>query len=397
MGLFKNLFSKNKNTIKIKSEYESCLVYMQIPKRSVKLKSKIIVPENFCVVVLSKEKLLDIMPSGEHELNGFTMPKTCKINKLDKPTKKGYKKDFKADFYFVNLNVCKITNKFFIKRFKLNVDFVLNFKIVKAEKFLKFLISERIVFNQNFAVNFLSSAVTNVLYYYFFDNKNIEKEKMKYYIEQKLKTIGIEVLGFDIEYFEEEDTIKNNSNTQSNENLDTKKQNLKENYTKNSENLRNNKYFDNENDFKMFENDDKKINNYNNDDNFKSKRDNKTQATYINQNYNFDNFDDKKVDNYLNENDNYNYYEKNEENADDNYNDKFKEYKKNSLINLDEIKTESISYFVCDECGAKLPATSKVCYNCKKSFEEKHCCENCGREIKKGVYVCPYCNCVLIN
>ena len=135
MGIFGKFFNKNKVDFKMKAEQEQSLVYMLMPKKAVKLKSKIMVPENFCVVILSKERLLDQIPAGEHELNGFTIEKTCKINKLDKPTKKGYKKTVKLDFYFVNQNICKIQNEFYIKKLKLNVNFVLDFKITSPHNF----------------------------------------------------------------------------------------------------------------------------------------------------------------------------------------------------------------------------------------------------------------------
>jgi len=324
MKLFDKIFKKSKNTYKISQKQEETLVYMLKPKRRVKLKSKVVVPENFCAVILSREKLLDTIPTGEHELNGFTMEKACKINKLDKPTKKGYKKELKLDFYFVNLNVCKISNDFNIKKLNMNVSYVLEFKIINPHKFLKFLINERIIFDEKFASSYLTFSLSRLLYYYFLDNKLIEENKTKDFIIKKLNHIGLEVYNLEISSDETNNTIKNNS--------------LKKNF---------------ENSELIMDKNPEKVQNL----------DKELQNTEIN--WKIQQSQNRVVE--------------------------------SSLVNLDDISSESISYFICDECGAKLPKNSKVCYNCKKSFVEKNTCENCGKEIKNGTYVCPYCNCVLIK
>lgn len=310
MKLFDKIFKKNKNCYKISQNQENSLVSMLILKKELKLNEKILVPENFCSVILSKEKLLDIIPSGEFELTGLTIPKACKINKLDKPTKRGYKTKFKCDFYFVNLSLCKIYKEFYIKKIDLNISYNLTFKIVEPIKFLNFLINEKIVFDDKFASVFLNFKLSQIIYYYFLDNKLIEKDKLENFVSKKLSSIGIEKIEFEIIYNKNEINLKGNEILKS------------ENKLENKDIISNN-------------------------------------TLVINSNKNT-----------------------NESNK--------------SLVSLDDVCVENISYFVCD-CGVKLPANSKMCYNCKKSFEEKNCCEYCGREIKKGVFVCPYCKSVLIG
>lgn len=337
MKIFDKLFKKNKFSYKISQAQENCLVIMLTPNKEIKLNSKIIVPENFNAIVFTKEKLLDIIPSGEYELNALTILKTCKANKLDKPTKKGYKTKFSADFYFVNLNICKISNKFKIKKLKNSIDFELQFKIINSKKFLKFLIDEKVVFDDKFASHYLNFSVSKLIYYYFLDNSIVTKEKILNYITSKLTLIGVEVLDFDMD--EKNFTVKNQTQVEAMQNANLN-----------------------------FNDRDKQINNV------------------ITQ--------DKKQVNKENEKN----YEEEKLNRNENQIDKdfvFKPF--HSLVNLEDIVAENITYFICDNCGAKLSKDSKVCYNCKKSFIEKNCCEYCGKEIKKGTFVCPHCNSVLIG
>ncbi|MBE5745783.1 MAG: zinc ribbon domain-containing protein [Clostridiales bacterium] len=322
MKFFDKIFKKNKNCYKISQSQENSLVFMLTPKHQVKLKSFIEVPSDFCVVIFSKEELLDVIPSGKFEISGLTMPSVCKKNKLDKPTKDGYKTSFFCDFFFVNLNICKVSNNFTIKRLKTKVLFELTFKVVDAKKFIKFLINEKAIFNEKFASSHLNFSVSQVIYYYFLDNKNISKESLTNYLIVKLKQIGIEL----IDLCFETDSIKatENKNLKNIEEVN-KKQNL----------IFNNETLSTEE--QIFENENSNI-------------------------------------------------EK----------DMLNSYKTNSLVDLSDVKTENVSYFVCS-CGAKLPASSQICYNCKKSYVEKNLCENCGKEIKKGIFVCPHCGSVLIG
>lgn len=339
MWFFDKIFKKNKSCYKISNKLENNLVVMVTPKNKVKLNSKIVVPNNFCAVLLSKEKFLDVIPSGEYELNGFTINLACKANKLDK-NRNLNKKDIKADFYFVNLNICKIKNTFNIKKIKNDLYFSLSFKITKPIKFLKFIKDERAVFDNSFAQKHFCFSVSRLIYYYVLDSKHLEKAKFVEYVKKELDKIGVEVLELDLELNSSENETNNNylsyNKKEQNFVLNQRSKELQGNLAKNCE-------FN-----------ETKCNLQNSD--LKNSLNNES----LQQKSNFD------INNFK------------------------------SLVNLEEIKSESISYFTCD-CGAKLTSNAKECYNCHKSFVEKNLCENCGREIKKGIYVCPYCNAVLFN
>lgn len=317
MGLFGKLFKKNKNLYKITEAQENNLVVMLNLRKRVKLPSKILVPENFCAVIFSKEHLLDIIPFGEHELNGFNVPKVCKINKMNKPTKKGYKKDFKADFYYVNFSPFKIVNEFYIKKLNLNINYFLMLKITDAIKFLKFILSERVVFKDEFSNNYLQQRLSEVVYYFYLDNKITSYEKLKEHLTKKLKTIGIEILEF----------------------------NLKDCFNANVTKIEEKPVYADVGEviepIKTIESNEKVV----------ELNNSKPEITY----------------------------------------------KNSSVVDLNEINTEKVLYFKCDNCGVFLPKDSKVCYNCKKSFIEQNLCGVCGKVMPKDSYVCPNCGGVNIE
>lgn len=329
MGLFGNLFNKNKINYKITKEQENKLVIMLCLKKRVKLGMKICVPENFCAVSLSKEKLLDVIPSGEYEINGYTLTKTCEKNRLDKPTKKGYKKFFSADFYFVNLKECVIKNQLHIKRYNLDVEFKLNFKVKNAKIFLQFLFYESIVFNDNFASDELNFFVSQLIYDNILLNKAYNYESINLCLSKNLNDIGIEIINFDCK-----DLMSNNTNYYEkalNNNLqnDEKNNQIYENQVSDN--------YDKQTDVGCYE----EIN--------KTKR-------------------------YVGENNTIS----------------------SSVIDLSNVSSSSIEYFVCDNCGAMLPKNCEECFSCKKSFIEKRTCDNCGAIVEENEYVCHSCGAVII-
>ncbi len=315
MRLFSKLFKRKSKGLQLSSYNLNNLVCLLPFSKSIKLNTKIQVPENFCVVVSSKSKLLDILPAGEFELTGITIPKTLKANKMDKPTKKGYKEEFEADFYFVNQKLFTLQNNFYINKLKQKIEFNLDIKITNPNLFLKFLFDEKVVFDNDFALDELTFYTSQLIYYYFLDNKLLTKENLSNYLENKLTKIGVKSNNLKINYFDNNIDVKNND-IHDNNLTNTDDQILTSNNQQNSNN----------------------------------------QSTTQNPTFT-----------------------------------------KTSLVNLDDITTENISYFVCDNCGVKLPQNAKYCFNCKKSFIEKNLCENCGRVIPSGVYVCPYCNSVILN
>lgn len=327
---------------------------MLCPKEKVKLNSVICVPENFCVVILSREKLLDEIPSGEYEINGLTCAKACKLNKLDKPTKKGYKTEFSADFYFVNLFDQSAENLFFVKKIKSNIAFEIKFSITNAKKFLEFLICEQICFENDFAFNELKFYVSQLIYYFVLDNKIVNFEKLNKYIVDKLLKIGVKVKNFEISVDDFSGQIKKASFEGENQ-IQMSDKNVKEDLvlldkTENAEQEEKN----DKNDFDLDYS--KRL-----DENLKEKEEIKENRNLEQQKFQSGGFSKK------------------------------------SIVDLEDVESKNLKYFVCDKCGAKLSENTKKCFVCGKSFEEKNLCENCGKEIDKNDYVCPHCGSVLIQ
>lgn len=331
MGIFSKFFKRKSKSFQLSNVCLDYLVCLLPVSSEINLNSKIVVPENFCVVLLSKEKLLDIIPSGEYELTGLTIPKTCKVNKLDKPTKNGYRTKFDADFYYVNKKTFNIHNNFNVKKLKQDIKFNLNITIENPIKFLKFLFQEKVVFDNDFALNELTFYTSQLIYYFLLDNKIISQEKLENYLTKMLSDIGVKSSNLEINNIN--NVLSNGSTTKLNNS--TKSNGL------------------------TIEN-------------------NAINSPFINEQTNFN--------------------ENNISNTNTNTNTNTINFStKSTLVSLDDIMSENISYFTCDNCGVKLPQNAKYCFNCKKSFIEKNLCENCGRVIPKGVYVCPYCNSVILN
>lgn len=326
MGFFSGLFKKKILKYQIDKKNEDNLVVMLCPKNRIKLNQIIVVPENFCAVFLSKEKLLDEIPAGEFEIGGLTCPKTCKMNKLDKPTKKGYKTEFNADFYFVNLKENLLKNSFTIKKGNYEISFSLLFNIENAKKFLEFLICEQICFENDYAQNELKFYVSKLIYYYILDNKILNIEKLIEYVRSKLKSIGTNLIKLNLTILRDGEDLTKDENGELFENKD----------------------------------DNNHISNDGAEDEF-------------NLDYS------GKLDESLNSN------------------DKKESFSKKSIVSLDDIQTQNLTYFVCDNCGAKLPKDTKRCFVCGESFVEKNLCENCGKEIGKTDYVCPHCGSIVIQ
>lgn len=294
VGIFKKLFNRKTEISINQNDMDSLVVFLECSKK-VKLGSRVVIPQDFCAVVLSKEKLLDILPAGEFEFGGLTIPKACKVNKMDKPTKKGYKNELALDLYFVNLNKFKFTNSFFIKKTQYKFDALM--KIIEPKKFLNFLFEEKIIFDKSFAIDELSFYISQLIYFTVLKNKSYDEEYIKDYIKQKLDKIGVEMLSILIENGKYHHKL-NEGQSQESHNLD----------------------------------------------------------------------------------ESVNFVEK-----------------KNCLIDLDDISSEKINYFVCDNCGTKLPTSSQKCFACGKKFIEENLCENCGKIIEKNVFVCPYCKAVVLQ
>lgn len=352
-------FRKKKNYT-IGEKNETLVIYKELPKRELKLNYNLIVPENFVCFVFTKEKLTDSFQTGEAKLYALTLPETSEIHHLDKPTKDGYKKSVKADLLFVNLKEFALKNTFKIKKEKekINLSYSLNYKIKDAKKFLAFLLNERAFFKNDYAEKQLNYYVSYLLYYYFFDNE-YDEEKFKKYVENKLLKIGVEILNFELE----REFVSNVKHEIFNDFRKDDRSVLK--------NVQKNK-LDEEN---SFENGQK-------DYNLGTKKENSFENIRKNiepRTWNGENVEDGQRKNALQK----------------------EEFRKSVVLtddfeNGEETIRQTIEYFTC-ECGAILPRSAKVCFRCKRSFEDedKILCENCGREIGENVHVCPHCHSVL--
>lgn len=154
MGLisfFKRKFSKD---IKIEQDILGYLVFPYKAKNNkIGLNHKAIVPENAVLVFASKGKVLDILQTGETMLGAITLPKCSKkfgLYKLDKNGK--VPKEFSAFAYFISTAEQKNFKFSTYKklryanekdgRFWVDINFEIDFKVIRPEKFLQSLLVE---------------------------------------------------------------------------------------------------------------------------------------------------------------------------------------------------------------------------------------------------------------
>lgn len=110
---------------------------------TVKLNTKLTVPENMICYVCYKDKTYLELPAGTHFLNQENLKNLCKKQHLAKSLKK-----VKVDLFFVNLSTferqVKIKEKLLISRRLSRVELLVNFKIrvENADAFSKFILSE---------------------------------------------------------------------------------------------------------------------------------------------------------------------------------------------------------------------------------------------------------------
>ena len=105
MGLFtkfKKMFEKN---VEIDESCDSELVHLySMQPASFHIGYNILVRPNFNAVFVIRDRVTDVLPPGKYRLGLEGLPLTFHKLKLDRLTKKGMPKKFKADLYFVNTN-----------------------------------------------------------------------------------------------------------------------------------------------------------------------------------------------------------------------------------------------------------------------------------------------------
>ena len=220
MGLISFFKNRLKKEISIDFDISSFLVYVyKLRKGRVKVASKIKVQDGFDFVLAKSGKVLDIFSSGEHEALLVKIPKSVKKFKLDKEDRYGkLPKYFRADAYFVNKN---LINYFPWKSYRkihvfdkafgditFSMSGIVAFKVADTEKFMSSLLgvydylknkeAESIV--EGFISDFLVSYCEKQNYSYsLLFNKNALTDVIYEKLCEKMKSYGIEIMGFLIE------------------------------------------------------------------------------------------------------------------------------------------------------------------------------------------------------
>ena len=68
-------------------------------------------------------------------------------------------------------------------------------------KFLKFLFQEKVVFDNDFALNELTFYTSQLIYYFLLDNKTLSQEKLENYLTKMLSDIGVKSSNLKINNF----------------------------------------------------------------------------------------------------------------------------------------------------------------------------------------------------
>ena len=170
------------------------VVVQKLPRKGIKVGTKLIVPRNFAFVVLKNDKILDILQTGEHILDAQTLPKAIRrLNLYNKSKKLKY---IPVNACFVNLNdfdevLWQTTKKVELEDkkygvFKVGASGQYNFKITNEEKFLEYIFSN--------LTELSNEGVANV----FLDTVNKTAEKTIY-----SKNYGAEML-----YYKDKQIVK---------------------------------------------------------------------------------------------------------------------------------------------------------------------------------------------
>lgn len=162
MGLIA-LFKKWKHSkdIMLKQDISTYLVFpYKLKKGQVYLNKEAVVPENCLLAFSARNKLLDVLPTGNHTLGVVVLPKCSKKFKLYKKDRYGKEqKSFKCFVYYINtqpienfnFSTCEYLkfNNSLDGKFKVLLDFVCTLKVQDPNRLFKSLFSEYSYFKQN--------------------------------------------------------------------------------------------------------------------------------------------------------------------------------------------------------------------------------------------------------
>ena len=216
MCLFKR-WRKTKD-IKLKQDISTYLVFPYSLKNGcVYLERQAEVPENYVLVFSTRNRILDVLPKGNHTLGPVILPKCSKKFKLFKRDRYGREpKNFKAFAYFVNLSEVNDFDFSTFKpiafkndidgKFKVYIEFACSLRVENHERLLKSLFSEYSYFKLHEPEEIISNWLSEEVYEYFqktphrlsdFEEKLSDLLVVIYSKQEKfLKSIGIELKEF---------------------------------------------------------------------------------------------------------------------------------------------------------------------------------------------------------
>lgn len=151
--------------------------------KKIRVNSSVEIPENFAFAVVVNGKILDILSSGRHRVNGSTMPGVFDKLSLGKPNKNGkLRKSFKAQAYYVNTKVFEekefssskpfhIRSQYF-GRVKGYAEGVANIQIKNIDELLKYLLKRYRVVKPKLAEEEICMLVGNAV------NAFVERNKI---------------------------------------------------------------------------------------------------------------------------------------------------------------------------------------------------------------------------
>lgn len=211
---------KKLKNIELKQDISQYLVFPYSLKGGVVwLNHSAIVPENAILIFAGREKLLDVLQTGEHMLGAVTLPKASKKFKLYKLNKDGSVPEYFDGFaYFVNLKtVSGLTFQTYRKlkyrneidgKFTVKINFSVDIQVENYEDLFKGLFSEfsylKLHETENIVRNWLSEFTTDTLQKEMYRRSDFENnisetvELLTVQVKNFAKKFGLNIENFNI-------------------------------------------------------------------------------------------------------------------------------------------------------------------------------------------------------